>query len=161
MIYIARSDRNTVSGGNANMKKTNLTFWTILFLGPFLWFSIDSTWAAPQESIEKKEGRAQPEVPKKTNGKELPAVEIPSDKQQLIGVKKVEATVKPLQRIIRTVGRIEYDERKLVTVNLKVEGWIERLYGDFTGKYVKKGEPLAEIYSPELFATQLEYLNLC
>ena len=88
------------------------------------------------------------------------AVEIPSDKQQLIGVKKVEATVRTLEKVIRTIGRIEYDETKLVTVNSKVEGWIERLHADYTGRYVKKGEPLAEIYSPELFATQLEYLNL-
>jgi Cu(I)/Ag(I) efflux system membrane fusion protein len=47
-----------------------------------------------------------------------------------------------------------------VTINSKVEGWIERLHANFTGKYVKEGEPLAEIYSPELLATQLEYLNL-
>ena len=68
--------------------------------------------------------------------------------------------MRPLEKVIRTIGRIEYDERKLVTVNSKVEGWIEKLYVDYTGRLVKKGEPLAEIYSPELFATQLEYLNL-
>jgi membrane fusion protein, copper/silver efflux system len=45
-------------------------------------------------------------------------------------------------------------------VNIKVEGWIETLYADYTGKYVKKGEPLAEIYSPELTSLQLEYLNV-
>jgi Cu(I)/Ag(I) efflux system membrane fusion protein len=87
-------------------------------------------------------------------------VEIPLEKQQLIGVRKVEVAMKPLQTTIRTVGRVEYDERKLVTVNMKVEGWVERLHVDYTGRYVKEGEPLAEIYSPELVATQLEYLNL-
>ncbi len=91
---------------------------------------------------------------------ETPTVEIPLDKQQLIGVKTVAASVKPLQKIIRTVGRIEYDERRLATVNTKFEGWIEKLYIDYTGRYVKKGEPLAEIYSPELIATQQEFLNL-
>ena len=65
-----------------------------------------------------------------------------------------------MEKVIRTVGRIEYDERRLATVNTKVEGWIERLYVDYTGKYVKKGGPLAEIYSPELFATQQEFINL-
>ncbi|MDA8340223.1 MAG: efflux RND transporter periplasmic adaptor subunit, partial [Nitrospiraceae bacterium] len=69
-------------------------------------------------------------------------------------------SIKPLQKIIRTVGRIEYDERKLSTVNTKFEGWIEKLYVDYTGRYVKKGEPLAEIYSPELLATQQEFINL-
>jgi Cu(I)/Ag(I) efflux system membrane fusion protein len=65
-----------------------------------------------------------------------------------------------LEKIIRTVGKIEYDERKLTTVNTKVEGWIEKLYVNFTGIYVKKGERLADIYSPELWATQQEFINL-
>ena len=91
---------------------------------------------------------------------ETPTVEIPTDKQQLIGVRTVQATIRPLNRVIRTVGRIEYDERKLATANTKIEGWIEKLHVDYTGRYVKKGEPLAEIYSPELVATQQEFLNI-
>jgi len=91
---------------------------------------------------------------------ETPTVEIPTDKQQLIGVKTVQAAIRPLNRVIRTVGRIEYDERKLATANTKIEGWIEKLHVDYTGRYVKKGEPLAEIYSPELVATQQEFLNI-
>jgi len=91
---------------------------------------------------------------------ETPTVEIPADKQQLIGVKTVQAAIRPLNRVIRTVGRIEYDERKLATANTKIEGWIEKLHVDYTGRYVKKGEPLAEIYSPELVATQQEFLNI-
>ena len=90
---------------------------------------------------------------------ETPLVEIPADKQEMIGVKTVPAMVKPLERVLRTVGRIEYDERKLATANTKIEGWIEKLHVDYTGRYVKKGEPLAEIYSPELVATQQEFLN--
>ena len=88
------------------------------------------------------------------------AVEIPPEKQQLIGVKTVEAAVKSMKKIIRTVGRVEYDERRLATVNTKFEGWIEKLHVDYTGRYVKKGESLAEIYSPELVATQQEFINL-
>ena len=91
---------------------------------------------------------------------ETPTVEISPEKQQLIGVKTVEVSIKPFQKIIRTVGRIEYDERNLSTVNTKFEGWIERLYVNYTGKYVKKDEPLCEIYSPELLATQQEFINL-
>jgi Cu(I)/Ag(I) efflux system membrane fusion protein len=91
---------------------------------------------------------------------ETPTVEIPTDRQQLIGVRTVKAAIKPLHRVIRTVGRIEYDERKLATANTKIEGWIEKLHVDYTGRYVQKGEPLAEIYSPELVATQQEFLNI-
>ncbi len=90
---------------------------------------------------------------------DIPTVEIPLDKQQLIGVKTTEVAVRPLYKIIRTVGKIEYDERKIYTINTKFDGWIEKLYVDFTGRYLKRGEPVAEIYSPELLATQQEYLN--
>jgi len=76
---------------------------------------------------------------------EGPIVDIPLDKQQLIGVKTVAAEVRPLHKTIRTVGRVAYNERRLATINTKFEGWIETLHADYAGKYVKKGEPLAEL----------------
>jgi hypothetical protein len=91
---------------------------------------------------------------------ETPQVEISSQQQQLIGVKTVKVSLKPIQKVIRTVGRIEADERKQATINTKIEGWIEKLHVDYTGRYVKKGEPLVEIYSPELLATQQEFLGI-
>jgi Cu(I)/Ag(I) efflux system membrane fusion protein len=94
---------------------------------------------------------AQPEEP--------PTVEIPTDRQQMIGVRTVKAAMRPMHRVIRTVGRIEYDEKKLATANTKIEGWIEKLHVDYVGRHVQKGEPLAEIFSPELVATQQEFLN--
>ncbi len=69
-------------------------------------------------------------------------------------------SVQPLKRIIRTVGTVDYDQRKLYNVNTKVEGWIEKLYVNYTGIQVKNGEPLAEVYSPELWATQQEFINV-
>ncbi|MBF0519909.1 MAG: efflux RND transporter periplasmic adaptor subunit [Nitrospirae bacterium] len=87
-------------------------------------------------------------------------IEITDSQRQLIGVKVVEAKKKQFTKTIRTVGTMEYDEQKLATVNTKTEGWIEKLYVDYTGRYVRKGEPMAEIYSPELVATQQEFLNL-
>lgn len=90
---------------------------------------------------------------------ETPTIEIPPEKQQLIGVRTVAASVKLMRSVIRTVGLIQYDERKLATINTKFEGWIEQLYVNITGGLVRKGQPLAEIYSPELYATQQEFLN--
>jgi len=90
---------------------------------------------------------------------EAPTVEIPLDKQKMMGVKTVTVAPRQIGRTIRTVGRVEYDERKLATVNMKYEAWIEKLHADYTGKHVKKGEPLAEVYSPELLATQQEFLS--
>ena len=105
----------------------------------------------PQVTEKSQQQEAQAEEP--------PTVEIPTDKQQMIGVKTVEVSVSDLRKVIRTVGRIEYDERKIATVNAKFEGWIEKLHVDYTGRYVKKGEPLAEVYSPELVSTQQEFIN--
>jgi Cu(I)/Ag(I) efflux system membrane fusion protein len=91
---------------------------------------------------------------------EAPTVEIPEDRQRLIGVKTTSATVISMKKAIRLTGRIEYDEQMLYTVNTKVEGWIERLYVDYAGRFLKKGEPLAEIYSPDLLAAQQELISL-
>jgi len=91
---------------------------------------------------------------------DLPTVEIPEDKQKLIGVKVAAVQIQDLNKVIRTVGRLDYDERNVRTVNTKIEGWIERLYVDYTGRYVRKGEPLAGLYSPELLASQQDLINL-
>jgi RND family efflux transporter MFP subunit len=85
-------------------------------------------------------------------------VKITPEKQQLIGVTFGAVERKDVIRIIRTVGRVTYDETRLVDVNTKFSGWIEELYVDYTGKEVKKGEPLMAIYSPDLVSTQEEYL---
>jgi len=85
-------------------------------------------------------------------------VQISPERQQLIGVKIGTAEMKPLEKVIRTVGRVDYDEKRIVTVSPKIGGWIEDLYVDFTGRYVKQGDPLLTIYSPELVSTQEEYL---
>ncbi len=91
---------------------------------------------------------------------EIPTVEIPEDMQRMIGVKTTMAQVVPMTKTIRLTGRIEYNEQKLFTVNTKVEGWIEKLYVDYTGRYMKKGEPVLEIYSPDLQAAQQELINI-
>ncbi len=110
-----------------------------------------STGASPARS---------PDAAAKQESTPPPTIEIPPEKQKVIGVRTTPAAVVPLRKIVRTVGRVEYDERKLTTINTKVEGWIERLYVNYTGTYVKKGERVADIYSPELWATQQEFINL-
>jgi Cu(I)/Ag(I) efflux system membrane fusion protein/cobalt-zinc-cadmium efflux system membrane fusion protein len=77
---------------------------------------------------------------------------------QNMGVRTQEVQRMDFTRMVRTVGKIEYDEEKLYTVTTKISGWIERLYVDYTGKLVNKGNPLLEIYSPDLVSTQEEYL---
>jgi RND family efflux transporter MFP subunit len=77
---------------------------------------------------------------------------------QSIGVRTSVVTTGELKKTIRTVGRIAYDESRIATVNSKVSGWIEKLHVDTTGQEVRKGEPLIDIYSPDLVSAQQEYL---
>jgi RND family efflux transporter MFP subunit len=77
---------------------------------------------------------------------------------QNMGVRLGSVERKPLVKYIRTFGNITYDERRIYTVNTKFNGWIEKLYVDFVGETVKKGQPLFDIYSPELVTAQEEYL---
>jgi len=85
-------------------------------------------------------------------------VQISPERQQLIGVRIGTVEKRPLQKVIRTNGRVEFDEKRLTTISPKIGGWIEELYVDFTGAPVKKGAPLLTLYSPELVSTQEEYL---
>src|SRR5258707_713211 len=64
----------------------------------------------------------------------------------------------PVRRVVRTIGVIDFDETALAEVSTKFRGWIEKLYVDSTGKQIHRGEPLFEIYSPELYLAQTEYL---
>ncbi len=89
-----------------------------------------------------------------------PTITISPDIMRAMGVRTAPVSRQPMQRVIRAAGRVEIDERTLVAVTTKVEGWVEKLYADFTGKPVKKGDPLAAIYSPEVMAVELEYLRL-
>ncbi len=86
------------------------------------------------------------------------ALNIPLRKQQLIGVRIEEVRRVPFMRAVRAVGRVTADETRLHHVHTKVGGWVEKLYVDATGEKVGKGQPLLTLYSPELLATQEEYL---
>jgi len=77
---------------------------------------------------------------------------------QNIGVRVSKAVRKSLSRAITTVGRITFDETKLVTLHPKVDGWVDKLFVDKTGESVKLNTMLLSFYSPQLVATQEEYL---
>lgn len=78
--------------------------------------------------------------------------------QQLIGVTFGEATRAAAIHTFRALGKVSLDETRVARVHAKIDGWIEKVYVDFTGKLVEKGQPLLTIYSPELLASQQEYL---
>lgn len=78
---------------------------------------------------------------------------------QNMGIRLGQVQKKRLSKHIRTYGSVVYNETKLYTVNTKFNGWIEKLHVNFLGEHVEKGQPLFEIYSPDLFAAQQEYLS--
>jgi Cu(I)/Ag(I) efflux system membrane fusion protein len=84
-------------------------------------------------------------------------IKISAEKVQKLGVKTEAASLRALDRIVRAAGRIEPDERRLYAISPKFEGYVERLHVNATGQPVGKGQPLFEVYSPELVSAQREY----
>ena len=84
------------------------------------------------------------------------AIAIGIDKVQKLGVKSEAAALRVLDRTLRVVGRIEIDERRTFVVAPKFEGWVERLHVNTTGQSVAKGQPLFEVYSPDLLSARRE-----
>ena len=86
------------------------------------------------------------------------AIAIPAVMRQLIGVRSAPVTYASLEQEIRAVGTVGYDERGLTQVTVKTSGWVREVFVDSIGRPVRKGEPLFTLYSPDLLATQDEYL---
>ena len=86
------------------------------------------------------------------------SVTIPVDRIQSMGITLAEARRMNLDQIFRTFGKVTFDETRVHHVHTRFEGYIEHLYVNYTGQYVTQGQPLFTVYSPELYATQNEYL---
>jgi Cu(I)/Ag(I) efflux system membrane fusion protein len=89
---------------------------------------------------------------------EAELVKISPERIQKLGVRTAAAAERDIARSVRAVGILEADERRLYTVTLKFDGYIERLHVNATGQTVSRGQPLFELYSPELVSAQREYL---
>ena len=89
---------------------------------------------------------------------ELSPVEMDDDLARRIGVTYATVELRPLERTLRSVGMVAYDETTLVDVSPKITGWVEHLHVDFTGAVVREGQPLLDVYSPALVSAQEELL---
>ncbi len=102
------------------------------------------------------------EVPDATASQLTPTargpVTIDARRQQLIGVRTVPARTATLATTIRSAGSVRSAETRLADVNVKLDGWIRELFVDYTGRAVAKGQPLFTLYSPDLLATETEYV---
>jgi multidrug efflux pump subunit AcrA (membrane-fusion protein) len=110
-----------------------------------------------------KEQSAPPEVtsnpsPPGTLETPLTPVQLSPQKLQSIGVKTSEIGHKTIADEIRATGNVAVDETRLAYVQTRFSGYIQKVFADATYQYVKKGQPLFTIYSPDLVATEREYL---
>jgi Cu(I)/Ag(I) efflux system membrane fusion protein len=85
-------------------------------------------------------------------------VQVGVERVQLAGIQSAPAVREAISHPVRAVGIVVPDETRIRRVQAKIEGWIEKLHTNFTGQLVTKGQPLLEIYSPDLVAAQREYL---
>lgn len=105
-----------------------------------------------------KDSRGMDMVPVYAEQADVSTISIDPVTSQNMGLRLGKVIRGPLRRTIRTVGIIDYDETALAEVSTKFRGWIEKLYVDATGKQMHRGDPLFEIYSPELYLAETEYL---
>ncbi|HXP96918.1 MAG TPA: efflux RND transporter periplasmic adaptor subunit, partial [Telmatospirillum sp.] len=108
--------------------------------------------------VPKKDAMGMDYVPAYEGDDSGSTVKISPDRIQTLGVRTEAALLRKLTHTVRAVGTVQVDERLVALVSPKFEGYIETLHVDTTGQAVRRGEPLMEIYSPDLVLAQQEYL---
>src|SRR2546430_5763763 len=88
----------------------------------------------------------------------LSPIQLTPQRMQSIGIVLGKVESKPVNSELRFYGNVQVDERRLAYVQTRFAGWIRKVYADATGNFIGKGQPLFTIYSPDLVATEQEYL---
>jgi len=101
-----------------------------------------------------------PVYPEEAEAAAQGVVRISPERVQMIGVQSEAVAPRNLVRPVRAVGTVEFDERRTYVVSTRYEGWIERLLVNTTGQTVRQGQPLMEVYAPDLVLAQQEYALL-
>ncbi|MCB9637249.1 MAG: efflux RND transporter periplasmic adaptor subunit [Sandaracinus sp.] len=98
-------------------------------------------------------------TPVTTEEVETGVILVDAARRQRIGLRTATLERRALSRRFRAIGRVVYDETRLTDVSLRMSGWVQRLAVDEPGQHVRRGQVLFTLYSPELYAAQLEYLS--
>lgn len=124
-----------------------------------LWHPDRSAAQSQQAPIPKyeTESQATPRQEQTQAGTVVSSIQLDQKEQKDIGVETVEVTRRNLQRALTTVAKVDEPETQLASISARVGGRIDKLYVDFTGQQVRRGQPVASIYSPEVFSTAEEY----
>ena len=151
--------------------KTNYrtAFFTALVVNLLLLGGVGALWwhshrytgpRAVSQAVAVATPRASARVGNGEPSQESPLAPVPISSQQLqrIGVRIGEVRRKSVSDVIRTTGSVAVDERGLAYVQVRFAGYIQKVFVDSTYQYVRRGQPLFTIYSPELLSTEREYL---
>ena len=134
----------------------------IVGAGIYAWRAriMKSRVATPTAARPMPSGTPMAPSPPQATGATTPRGDVTVDlrRQQLIGVKTVPVMKTAITPSLRAVGAVRFDETRQSDINLKLEGWIRDLYVDYTGQPVRRGQPLFTMYSPDLLATENEFL---
>jgi len=98
------------------------------------------------------------DAPQEQAADSAPRLDISPDKQQLIGVQFGQAELTSMTSSFRAAAKVAQDETRVVRIHPKIDGWIEKVQVDFMGARVEKGQPLITVYSPEMLASEKEFL---
>ncbi len=112
----------------------------------------------PRSSVDTPAARSTEPPAAEERDRSRAPIQLDAKQRRTIGLTYGAAERRPLEKVIRTVGRFDVDERKITAVTLRIGGYIEDLFVNYTGQPVRKGEPLFSIYSPELASAEEEYL---
>ncbi len=124
------------------------------------WYApMDATYIRDEPGLSPMGMKLVPKYAKAAVGSEDKVIRIDPVQVQNTGVVSVEAELEDITRYTRTVGILDYNVERIVWVNMKYEGWIEKVHVTYVGQKVRKAQPLFEIYSPALVTTQAEYLR--
>lgn len=124
----------------------------------------DTSWICPMMCVPptSKPGRCPVcamELVPTAQGSPSSTIQIDPRSRRVAGIRTTVATLQKLSREVHTVGEISYDETRLKTLAAYIDGRIEELYADYTGISVNQGDPLALLFSPELYGAQVEYVK--
>jgi Cu(I)/Ag(I) efflux system membrane fusion protein/cobalt-zinc-cadmium efflux system membrane fusion protein len=164
----------------AELRKYRRAFWIVLvaaitlaLISAVLWWRLstktpvpnqqpttqqseDGTSAAPSAMSDMSGGEARSPAPPAEV--QLRPIQLSPQRMQSIGVQIGKVESKPVNDEIRFYGNVQANERRIAYVQTRFAGWIRKVYADAVGDFVRKGQPLFTIYSPDLVTTEQEYL---
>jgi Cu(I)/Ag(I) efflux system membrane fusion protein/cobalt-zinc-cadmium efflux system membrane fusion protein len=176
------SDHHKITGQEpsayADIRKYQRAFWIALvaaialaLIAAGLWWRLSTnSFAAVQQTMAASTGggATQPAMPAMPDGgapdpapqaeTQLGPIQLSPQRMQSIGVQIGQVEHKTVHDEVRFYGNVQANERRLAYVQTRFAGWIRKVYADATGDFVRKGQPLFTIYSPDLVTTEQEYL---